>query len=166
METHYQYRGNPVVCSKHAFGSQWEFPGECRCGCSCAGSLSLVEAMEVGYESIQETGQTDGRFIVRRVKPCLFRTLYCCMLSRLRTLARNSSTSVIRNEMQDLLTRMNAVWENGLSSKDLVVLHTSTEYITEKNCNVPFAFPRDDCVVCCSCVEGRRIETEGIKHQQ
>ena len=105
--------------------------------------------MEVGYESIQETGQTDGRFIVRRVKPCLFRTLYCCMLSRLRTLARNSSTSVIRNEMQDLLTRMNAVWENGLSSKDLVVLHTSTEYITEKNCKVPFAFPRDDCVVCC-----------------
>ena len=86
------------------------------------------------------------------------------MLSRLRTIIRHSSISVIRNEMQDLLTRMNAVWENGLSSKDLVVLNTSTEYIMEKNCNVHFAFPNNDCVVRCSCAEGRWIEEEGIEH--
>ncbi|KAK8829340.1 hypothetical protein WA577_004605 [Blastocystis sp. JDR] len=37
--------------------------------------------------------------------------------------------------MTDLVSRMNTVWENGIATKNLVVLNTSTVYIAEKGCN-------------------------------
>lgn len=58
------------------------------------------------------------------------------MLSGVRTFIRHSSATSIHNIMADLVSRMNTVWENGIATKNLIVLNTSTVYIAEKGCNV------------------------------
>ena len=87
------------------------------------------------------------------------------MLSGARTFVRCSSAASLHSAMTDLVSRMNTVWENGIATKNLVVLNTSTVYIAEKGCNVPMCSPLSQSVVHCSHAEGRWVEEEGIQYK-
>ena len=87
------------------------------------------------------------------------------MLSGARTFVRCSSAASLHSAMTDLVSRMNTVWENGIATKNLVVLNTSTVYIAEKGCNVAVYSPLAQSVVHCSHAEGRRVEEEGIQYK-
>ena len=62
------------------------------------------------------------------------------MLSIVRTLKYSLNTPSVIRKMSQLLQQMNATWEKGLASNDLVVFHSDLKYIKDHNYDVYVLF--------------------------
>lgn len=66
----------------------------------------------------------------------MFVTKLLFMLSSLRTFGHNINRSIITRRMSQLLEQMNATWQKGIESKELVVFQSYVSYVQDCNYSV------------------------------
>lgn len=58
------------------------------------------------------------------------------MLSSLRTFGHCTHQSILKRSMSQLLEQMNATWQKGIESKELVVFQSYVSYVQDSNYHV------------------------------